>query len=172
MVNPLVRQDMPPRNARGILDRLNEIGFNASVVLEINAIEAVNRVLADLDAVHASNPTHYKPVRFHLMRDDRFLAEFGLVSKSSTSWALIDLLFRHGRAVADRWLASSLGQLGRASSCDVHTSWSSRCWGRSAARWRRPERPEATRQPRMTNPDAGSHVSAQRTRPDDVSYGA
>ena len=119
MVNPLVRQDMPPRNAPDILDRLNEIGFNASVVLEINAIEAVNRVLADLDAANASKPTKYKPVRFHLIRDDRFLAEFGFVSKSSTSWALIDNLFERGRTVAGRWLASNHGQLGRAASCNV-----------------------------------------------------
>jgi NTE family protein len=119
--NPLVRSDMPPRNARDILDRLNEIGFNASVVLELNAIEAVNRVLADLDTANITKPTKYKPVRFHLIRDDHFLAEFGFVSKSSTSWALIDKLFERGRAVTDRWLASSQGQIGRASSCEVHT---------------------------------------------------
>jgi NTE family protein len=121
MVNPLVRQNMPPKNAPDIQDRLNEIGFNASVVLEINAIEAVNRVLADLGGAGASKRTKYKPVRFHLIRDDPFLAEFGFVSKSSTSWALIDKLFERGRVVADRWLASSHGQIGRASSCDVHT---------------------------------------------------
>jgi NTE family protein len=126
MVNPLVRKDMPPRNAPAILDRLNEIGFNASVVLEMNAIEAVNRVLADLDATQASSATsaskstRYKPVRFHLIRDDDFLAGFGLVSKSSTSWALIDKLFERGRSVANRWLASHYEQIGRASSFDVH----------------------------------------------------
>jgi NTE family protein len=110
---------MPPRNARDILDRLNEIGFNASVVLEINAIEAVNRVLADLDAANTAQPTKYRPVRFHLIRDDHFLAEFGLVSKSSTSWSLIDTLFKGGRAVADRWLTASHALLGRTSSCNV-----------------------------------------------------
>lgn len=119
MINPLVRSDMPPRNARDILDRLNEIGFNASVVLELNAIEAVNRVLADLGAANARKSTKYKPVRFHLIRDDRFLAEFGFVSKSSTSWALLDKLFKRGRVVAEAWLASGHGQLGRTSSCDV-----------------------------------------------------
>ncbi|SOE98093.1 Predicted acylesterase/phospholipase RssA, contains patatin domain [Burkholderia sp. OK233] len=120
MVNPLVRQHMPPKNARDIQDRLNEIGFNASVVLEINAIEAVNRVLADLGGADTTKRTKYKQVRFHLIRDDRFLAEFGFVSKSSTSWALIDKLFERGRAVTDRWLASSHAQIGRASSCEVH----------------------------------------------------
>jgi NTE family protein len=123
MINPLVRQDMPPRNAPAILDRLNEIGFNASVVLELNAIEAVNRVLADLgvdDASNASKPTRYKTVRLHLIRDDHFLAGFGLVSKSSTSWALIDKLFERGRSVANRWLASHYSQLGRSASFDVH----------------------------------------------------
>jgi NTE family protein len=121
MINPLVRKDMPPRNAPAILDRLNEIGFNASVVLEMNAIEAVNRVLVDLGAAGDSNSTKYKPVRFHLIRDDDFLAGFGMVSKSSTSWALIDKLFERGRSVANRWLASHYEQIGRAASFDVRT---------------------------------------------------
>ena len=76
-------------------------------------------VLADLDAANTTKPAKYKPVRFHLIGDDRFLAEFGFVSKSSTSWALIDKLFERGRVVAGRWLASHHDQLGRASSCDV-----------------------------------------------------
>lgn len=119
MVNPLVRQHMPPKNARDILDRLNEIEFNASVVLEINAIAAVNSVLADIDGAKATTSTKYSPVRIHLIRDGHFLAELGLVSKSSTSWSLIDTLFRRGRAVADRWLADNSGLIGQASSCDV-----------------------------------------------------
>jgi NTE family protein len=86
LVNPFVRHDMPPKSARGMLDRLNEIGFNASVVLEINAIETANRVLESVGP--AAEKSRFKPVRFHLIRDDAFLAKFGFVSKSSTSWSL------------------------------------------------------------------------------------
>jgi NTE family protein len=120
LVNPLVRHDAAPRSARQILDRLNEITFNASVVLEANAIEAVNRVLAELAPPKRGTrpPTRYKPVRFHLIRDDAFMETLGFVSKSSTSWALIDRLFRAGRRAAERWLAAHRHRIGHESSCD------------------------------------------------------
>ncbi|MBC8747431.1 MULTISPECIES: patatin-like phospholipase family protein [Paraburkholderia] len=121
LANPFVRRDMPPKDARGILDRLNEIGFNASVVLEINAIEAVNRVL-DSVGEEAARKSRFKPVRFHLIRDDDFLAKFGFVSKSSTSWALLKTLFQRGREVAHAWLENDYAKLGHASSFDVKGS--------------------------------------------------
>ncbi|TDG07078.1 patatin-like phospholipase family protein [Paraburkholderia guartelaensis] len=118
LVNPFVRHDMPPKNARGILDRLNEIGFNASVVLEVNAIEAVNRVL-DSIGEEAASKSRFKTVRFHLIRDDDFLAKFGFVSKSSTSWSLLKTLFDRGREVADAWIKNNYANLGQASSLNV-----------------------------------------------------
>ncbi|MBB5460865.1 patatin-like phospholipase family protein [Paraburkholderia sp. Cpub6] len=121
LANPFVRHDMPPKDARGILDRLNEIGFNASVVLEINAIEAVNRVL-DSVGEEAARKSRFKPVRFHLIRDDDFLAKFGFVSKSSTSWSLLKTLFERGREVANVWLENDYAKLGQASSLDVKDS--------------------------------------------------
>ena len=115
LANPFVRRDMPPKNARGILDRLNEIGFNASVVLEINAIEAVNRVL-DSVGEEAASKSRFKTVRFHIIRDDDFLAKFGFVSKSRTSWPLLETLFERGREVAGVWLKDHYAKVGRTSS--------------------------------------------------------
>lgn len=119
LVNPFKRTQMPPKGARGIIDRLNEIGFNASVVLEINAIEAVNRVLESVG--EAATRSRFKPVRLHLIRDDEFLAQFGYVSKSSTSWSLFDKLFHRGREVADKWLQKDYVNIGVKSSCDIAT---------------------------------------------------
>ena len=48
LVNAFHRDGMPPHSAPAILDRLNEITFNASVVLEVNAIEEINSILAEL----------------------------------------------------------------------------------------------------------------------------
>ena len=120
LANPLVRQDMPPKQARAILARLNEITFNASVVLEINAIEAVNRVLAACATAGLPPPSKYRPVHFHCIRDDLYMAGFGVVSKSSTSEALLSALFAGGRKAADKWLGTHGHHLGRASSCNVH----------------------------------------------------
>jgi NTE family protein len=120
LVNPFDRSGMPPMGARAIQERLNEITFNASLVLEINAIEAVNRVLAAFATAGVANPTDYHPVHFHCITNDAFLASLGFVSKNSTSAALITALFEHGRAAAEKWLTAHRGHIGRASSYDVH----------------------------------------------------
>jgi NTE family protein len=120
LANPFILPDAPPTSAPAILARLNEITFNASLVLEVNGIEAVNRVLAALAEAGAENPTGYRSVRFHRIRSDAFLASLGYLSKNSTSAALIATLFQHGRDAAEAWLGANRDRIGRASSCDVH----------------------------------------------------
>jgi NTE family protein len=113
VLNPMRRNDMPPITARAIVDRLNEITFNASLVLELNGIEAVNRVL---EAAGPGHGTKYKQIRFHMIENDEFMATLGFVSKNSTSSVLIEKLFAEGRATADRWLRANVDRLGQESS--------------------------------------------------------
>jgi NTE family protein len=113
VLNPMQRNDMPPITARAIIDRLNEITFNASLILELNGIEAVNRVL---EAAGPDHGTKYKQIRFHMIENDEFMATLGFVSKNSTSAVLIEKLFTEGYATADRWLAANVDRLGQESS--------------------------------------------------------
>ena len=105
--NPLQRQaGMPPTGPRAILDRLNEITFNASVVLEMNAIEAVNSLLADLRAQGIDYTGKYRPIRLRSISDDVYLAGLGVVSKNSTSWPLLQSLHDAGYRAAEAFLAT------------------------------------------------------------------
>jgi NTE family protein len=120
LINPLHFGERPPFNARQIQDRLNQIIFNASVVLELNAVEAVNRVLAAIGGpVEKPGGGRYEAVRVHLIRNDRFMEGLGFVSKQSTSWALLEALFRAGRHAAEAWLAQNRERIGVASSADL-----------------------------------------------------
>jgi NTE family protein len=119
LVNPFHRDNMPPITAPGILDRLNEITFNASVVLEVNAIEAVNSLLAELAASGVSYRGRYKPIRMHAITNAAFLEGLGFVSKNSTSWSLLSALRDAGYKAADAWVAAHLGKVGERSSVDV-----------------------------------------------------
>jgi NTE family protein len=119
LVNPFHRGGMPPHSAPAILDRLNEITFNASVVLEVNAIEAVNSVLADLAAQGLKYSGRYRPIRLHSISNDAFMAQLGFMSKSSTSWELLSRLHEVGYQTAERWLCANLSALGTRSSLDV-----------------------------------------------------
>ncbi len=119
LVNAFHRDCMPPHSAPAILDRLNEITFNASVVLEVNAIEAINSMLAELAASGVPYAGRYKPIRLHAIRDDAFVEKLGFVSKNSTSWALLSDLHDAGYQTAERWLAAHWDKLGVRSSFDV-----------------------------------------------------
>ncbi len=119
LVNPFHRDAMPPVSARGILERLNEITFNASVVLEINAIEAINRLLAELAESDVPYGGRYRPIRIHAIRDDAYLARLGFVSKDSTSWSILSALHDAGYQAAEAWLAMHRNDLGVRSSLDV-----------------------------------------------------
>ncbi len=119
LVNPFHRDAMPPRTAPGILDRLNEITFNASVVLEINAIEAINSLLAELADAGVLYAGRYKPIRLHAIRNDAYLATLGFVSKNSTSWSFLSALHDAGHQTADQWLTAHRDDLGRRASFNV-----------------------------------------------------
>jgi len=118
-VNAFHRDGMPPHSAPAILDRLNEITFNASVVLEINAIEAINSLLAELSASGISYTGRYKPIRFHAIRNDAFVEQLGLISKNSTSWAFLSRLHDAGYETAEAWMGAHLREIGVRSSLDV-----------------------------------------------------
>jgi NTE family protein len=118
LVNAFHRTAMPPHSAPGILDRLNEITFNASVVLEINAIEAINTLLAELAASGVPYAGRYKPIRLHAIRNDAFVERLGFVSKNSTSWNFLSQLHDAGYETADAWLAVHRDKLGARSSLD------------------------------------------------------
>ena len=119
LVNAFHRDAMPPHSAPAILDRLNEITFNASVVLELNAIEAINSLLAEMAASGTSYAGRYKTVRIHAIRNDAFVEQLGFVSKNSTSWSFLSMLHDTGYKTAEAWLGEHRGKLGARSSIDV-----------------------------------------------------
>ncbi len=120
MANPLERSTgVPPKSPRAIQDRLNEITFNASVVLEMNGIAAVNGVLRDLQAQGIEYRGKYRPIHLHLIRDDKFLASLGSVSKSSTAWVLLSQLHAAGYAAAARFFVDRGDDLGRSGTAAI-----------------------------------------------------
>ena len=114
-VNPL-NQPNVPTNARDIVDRLNEVTFNATLVQEIEAIDAVN----DLKPHSNGHRSPYKRVRLHEIKDEPNLARLGHASKSNTDWSFLVELRDLGRAAAKRWLQTCLDDVGRKTTADMH----------------------------------------------------
>jgi NTE family protein len=113
-VNPLDRHDVPT-NARDILDRLNEVTFNATLVQEIEAIDAVNELKPPGDAL--SSP--YKRIRLHEIKDEPALARLSHASKSNSDWSFLLELREFGRHAAKRWLKTDFYHVGRKQTADI-----------------------------------------------------
>jgi NTE family protein len=117
-LNPLVRQELPV-NASDILNRLNEITFNGSLMAEMRAIDFVQRLL---DTGRLEQP-RYRRLLLHTIEDEDRMRSFKLSTKYNGDWDFLRTLHGYGRAAADRWLAEHFDKLGRESSLDVRSRY-------------------------------------------------
>ena len=112
-INPL-RRDTLPTSAADILDRLNEITFNAALIAEIRAIDFVKRLLKQ----GKLDPAHYKDVHLHRIDGGAELDAYPASTKADTNGELLYRLRDLGRSAATRWLAHKLPLVGQHSSID------------------------------------------------------
>lgn len=108
-INPLQRDDLPD-TAQEIIERSSEIGFNASLLHELRAIDFVQRLLAE----HKLDPAHYRRVRLHMIGGDGRLGRYRASSKYDTRPAFLRELFALGREAALEWLELKMDYVGRA----------------------------------------------------------
>lgn len=116
-LNPLAR-DETPRSAGDIVDRLNEIVFNAPLVAELRAIALAGELIAQ-GQLKGGGSGPYRHVRLHAIEADGWLADLSLRSKFNTEWTFLNDLKARGRAAADDWLQTCLPSVGRQSSVDL-----------------------------------------------------
>ncbi len=112
-INPRERRTTP-KSAGDILDRLNEISFNAPLMKELRMI-ALLRQAADPGGGEGAR---WARMRTHRIMNDS-LAEFGASSKLNAEWEFLALLKAEGRKSADEFLANHGADLGTRSSTDL-----------------------------------------------------
>jgi len=117
-INP-IRRDKLPTSASDIMDRLNEITFNAALIAEMRAIDFVNRLLAE----GKLDPTHYKNVLMHRIDGGETLEQFHAGTKASTDAKLIKTLHDLGRESALAWLERNHHSLGVVSTVNIASDY-------------------------------------------------
>jgi NTE family protein len=112
-INPIERAETP-RTAREILNRLNEITFNSTLLREMRAIEFVTRLIhqGKLDA------THYQKVHLHRIAADD-LKPLQSSSKMNAEWRFLTHLRDIGREAAAAWADENYHLVGEHSSIDL-----------------------------------------------------
>jgi Predicted esterase of the alpha-beta hydrolase superfamily len=113
-INPIERREVP-RGAQEIVERVNEITFNASLLRELRAIDFVNRLVDD----HRLDRMNYQKNRVHRIAGADELAAFGASSKMDTSFAFFCELREIGRRAASRFLEDHFDDIGVRSTLDL-----------------------------------------------------
>ncbi|HEX6143345.1 MAG TPA: patatin-like phospholipase family protein [Geminicoccaceae bacterium] len=113
-LNPTRREQLPI-SSRDIMDRLNEVTMNASLMRELDVIHTINRLVRD---GQLTNP-RYQEVRLHKIADPEVMGALGLRSKNNTAWRFLIYLRDVGRRRASAWLEENRGRIGREATLDL-----------------------------------------------------
>jgi len=112
-INPRERPGTP-RSAAEILNRLNEVSFNATLMKELRMI-ALMREMADPGCGEGAR---WAAMRTHRIMTD-MMTELGYSSKLNGEWAFLYLLRAEGRRAAGAFLDAHAGDLGQRSTADI-----------------------------------------------------
>jgi NTE family protein len=113
-INPI--SDMAtPNTASEIINRLNEITFNSSLIAEMRAIDFVARLLdqGKLD------PKKYKSMRMHLIYSPEQMHNLNASSKMNANWDFFQYLRDLGRADAEEFINAKWNDVGVKSTLNI-----------------------------------------------------
>jgi NTE family protein len=115
-INPVVRHETP-RSAREIINRVNEISFNTSLIKELRAIHLMQQMIEakGLD-LGVMSQTY-----LHLIHTDSEVQDLSASSKSNAEWVYLEHLFTLGRGWADAWLDHNFDSIGTRSTLNLET---------------------------------------------------
>ncbi|MEM7375953.1 MAG: patatin-like phospholipase family protein [Pseudomonadota bacterium] len=109
-INPMERADTP-RTAPDIMNRVNEISFNASLLKEMRAIAFVKRLL-DNGMLKDEYRDQFKNVLLHSVRADAALCDLSVASKFDSDWDFLVMLRDRGRETMAAWLDQHYTHIG------------------------------------------------------------
>jgi NTE family protein len=117
-INPIERTTVPT-TARDIMNRVNEISFNSSLMREMRAVAFVTKLIDDgkLDSGEV------KRMLDHAISADDVMRELGVASKLNADWGFLKHLQKTGRDRAQAWLDQNFDSLGVDSTVDIRGAY-------------------------------------------------
>ncbi len=121
-INPRRREELPT-TASDILDRANEVTFNASLLKELRTIALIKELL---ESAGRPDACYQRPLfrrvddlRLHRLDADAQLSQFGASSKLQTGRSFLLQLHAIGRQAAHDWLLAHGQDIGRRSTAPL-----------------------------------------------------
>ena len=113
-INP-IHENQLPKTANEIINRINEISFNSSLVAEMRAIAFVSKLLKE----GALNKKRYKDMRIHLIYSADHMHHLNASSKMNADWHFFQYLKEIGRENAEAWIKKNWKDIGVKSTIDI-----------------------------------------------------
>jgi NTE family protein len=117
-INPLERHTTPT-SAHEIMNRVNEITFNSSLLAEYRAIEFVRRLIDQDRLPRGMGPGEYRRINVHRIVLDGSGKAYNSDSRLSNDYDFFEMLRGRGRRAAQRFLAAHFADIGVKSSVDL-----------------------------------------------------
>lgn len=121
-LNPRLREAVPTRSP-DILDRMNEVTFNASLLKELRSLALLQQALSKTrPAPRRDRHTLFDRVatmRIHRIDGEGRLSDLGAASKLDTRRVFLERLHRIGVDAAEHWLRDHRADLGRRSTISL-----------------------------------------------------
>ena len=114
-INPTERRQVP-RTAREIVNRLNEITFNSTLLRELRAIDFVTRLIEE----GKLSDEEYVKVHMHRISAED-LKPLQASSKLNAEWRFLTHLRDLGRETAKKWLDRHFDDIGHRSTFDLRS---------------------------------------------------
>lgn len=120
-INPLKR-DETPTTAPDIMNRINEISFNSSLLGEMRAIAFVKKLI-ELDMLKDEHKADFKNILVHSVRADQALNDLSVTSKFNSDWDFLTMLRDKGRATMQAWLKKNYDAIGQHDTVDLNAEF-------------------------------------------------
>src|SRR3984893_7836877 len=95
-----------PTTSPAIMNRMQEISFNTSLIREMRTIAYLNKLIDDDKASGA------KRTLIHLIEAEDFIRDLSWSSRLNGDWDFLMYLYNNGRERADKWLTANFDRVG------------------------------------------------------------
>ena len=117
-INPVLRASTP-QTSQEIVNRINEITFNASLIAEYRAIEFVRRLIDEGALKHGTGPGEYRRINVHRIDLGFVGKKLTPQSRLNTDFDFFETLHRAGRRAGRRFLDQHFDDIGVRSTIDL-----------------------------------------------------
>jgi NTE family protein len=117
-INPVARIATPSTQTE-IMNRINEITFNSSLLAEFRAIDFVTRMIDQGRLPHGTAPGEYRRINVHRIALDSTFRKLTAESKLSSDFDFFEMLQKGGRQAAENFLSEHFDDIGVRSTVDL-----------------------------------------------------